>query len=127
LAALKKAVFETPGSDLELRKRARALELQIMDIQERLNGDMAKRRRQVPTSPSIMSRIQTALYRSMNSTAPISGVQEENYELAARQFSELLGQVRTLVETDLPALEADADVAGIPWTRGRKLPDWKPE
>jgi len=124
LKNLRKAVQETPGADLSLDQRARALELRLADLREVLSGDMQKRRRQVPTAPSLSSRIRTAYYRSLNSTAPVSQTQKDNYEIAERQFRELLVQAEQLIEVDLVQLEKDADAAGVPWTRGRSLPDW---
>jgi len=124
---LKSAVAGTPGSDLQLGQRASELKNRLLDLQEQLNGDTRKRMRQVAVTPSIMNRIQTAYSRSLNSTAPVSGTQKENYEIAAGDFGRFLSDLRRLVETDLAKLESDADSAGIPWTKGRKIPDWKPE
>jgi photosystem II stability/assembly factor-like uncharacterized protein len=126
LNGLKEAVLETPGGDLQLRQRALDIETRLKDLQERLTGDPVKRRRQVPIPPSISSRVQTALYRSLNSTAPVSGTQRQNYDLAARAFGEVLRELKVLIETDLVELEGDADRTGVPWTKGRRLPDWQP-
>ena len=38
--------------------------------------------------------------------------------------SEVIGDLRKVVETDLPALHKQLDDAGAPWTPGRKIPDW---
>ena len=50
-----------------------------------------------------------------------------DYEIAAEEFAVLLGEVRTLVEEDLRALERQLEEAHVPWTEGRGLPTWQPE
>jgi hypothetical protein len=124
LGNLRKAVEESPGIDLTLGQRARAMELRLAELRETLSGDRQKSRRQVPTKPSLQSRIQTAYYRSLNSTAPISQIQRDNYDMAEREFRAFLSQAKQLIEVDLAQLEADADSAGVPWTNGRRLPEW---
>ncbi|HSO23728.1 MAG TPA: hypothetical protein VLT81_18895, partial [Chondromyces sp.] len=45
------------------------------------------------------------------------------FEIAAEQFAGLEPQLRSLIERDLPALEAKMEAAGVPWTPGRPLPE----
>jgi len=47
----------------------------------------------------------------------------EDYNVAAAEFGEQLGKLRTLVEVDLAKLEKDMEAAGAPWTSGR-VPEW---
>jgi hypothetical protein len=42
--------------------------------------------------------------------------------VAESEFGELSADLLTLLETDLPRLEAELEAAGAPWTPGRKLP-----
>ena len=44
------------------------------------------------------------------------------FEIAKDQFAALREQLTQLVDTDLPALEAQLDAAGVPWTPGRGVP-----
>ena len=47
----------------------------------------------------------------------------DSYNIAAGEFAEQLGRLRTLVDVDLAKLEKDMDAAGAPWTPGR-VPEW---
>ena len=46
-----------------------------------------------------------------------------SYEIASEEFVEQLGELRTLINTDLKDLEGKMQAAGAPWTPGT-LPDW---
>jgi hypothetical protein len=37
----------------------------------------------------------------------------------------VLEELRTLVEIDLQQLKDEMEIAGAPWTPGRKIPKWK--
>ena len=43
-------------------------------------------------------------------------------EIAQEEFTELAAAVDEIVSVDLPALEADLDAAGVPWSPGRGVP-----
>ncbi len=43
----------------------------------------------------------------------------------AAALSEMLDDLRTLVESDLVALEEKLEAAGAPWTPGRAIPRWQ--
>jgi hypothetical protein len=60
------------------------------------------------------------------STSDTPGTDARAYQIASSEFAATLSTLRRLVESDLAAIERDAEAAGAPWTPGR-LPDWKPE
>ena len=47
----------------------------------------------------------------------------DDYNIAAAEFAEQLGKLRSLVDVDLAKLEKDMEAAGAPWTPGR-VPEW---
>ena len=59
-------------------------------------------------------------------TAPPTQTQRDAYEYAASEFGEVLEQLRSLIDTDLKALQVKLDEAGVNWTPGR-LPVWDKE
>jgi hypothetical protein len=63
----------------------------------------------------------------VNGTHGPTGTHREQYRIARRLFGGLYPDLQQLVETDLPALEARLEEAGVPWTTGRALPRWPPE
>jgi hypothetical protein len=55
-----------------------------------------------------------------------TGTNRQAYATAAGLFQNQLATLRTLVETDLRALEGAMEKAGAPWTPGR-VPTWTQE
>ena len=51
--------------------------------------------------------------------------QQEQLEIATQEFTESLSGIRDLLEVDLKLFEQQLNDAGIPWTPGRPIPDFK--
>lgn len=122
---IKRTIEITPGLDPGLLKEARALELRLMDLREKMTGDPTKRRRSEPAYRGLMSRIQQIVRGHWSATTGPTQTHRKNYEIAADEFSEILDDLRQLIETDLVALEKKLEAAGAPWTPGRGIPHWK--
>ena len=126
LQALQRALEETPNADAKLAGDAYALQLALRDVQEKLAGDPTLSRRQEPTPPSLLQRINGIAGREWSNTldAP-TATQRRQYEVVAAEFGAVLEKLRGLVEGDVKRLEDRAEAAGAPWTSGR-IPTWKP-
>ena len=48
--------------------------------------------------------------------------QQQSLEVASTDLAGVSGELTRLLETEIPALEAQLEAAGAPWTPGRKLP-----
>ena len=59
----------------------------------------------------------------MTSTAAPTKTYRDNFDLAAAQFGPVLEALRGILEVELPAIEAELEGLGSPWTPGR-LPNW---
>ena len=105
---------------------ARGLEQRLGDIQTALNGDETVRRRNEPTPPSIVERVQGIVYGHWASTSAPTETHKQNYAIAAAAFAPVLEQLRVLVEVDLKALADRLETIGAPWTPGR-VPKWAPD
>ncbi|MFQ5641040.1 MAG: glycosyl hydrolase, partial [bacterium] len=123
---IKNTIEKTPGLAPALREEARGLELRLLDLRERISGDPTKRRRSEPAMRGIRSRINQIVRGHWSSTSAPTQTHRKNYDIAAAEFSEILEELRTLVEVDLVALEQKLEDAGAPWTPGRGVPKWKP-
>ncbi len=123
---LGRALTEAPGADPSLLAQTRALELRLDDLMTLLTGDKTVKKREEPTSPSIAQRVNQIVEGEWESTSAPTQTHRRNYDIAASQFEDVLGKLRTLIEVDLDGLEKKAEAAGAPWTPGR-LPDWKRE
>jgi hypothetical protein len=126
LSHIKKALIDTPAADAGLRDAALVLEARLKDLQIALSGDSVVASRNEPTPPSIVDRVQGVVSGHWSSTSDATQTHRRAYEIAAAQFSDLLGKLRALIEVDLKRLEDRAEAAGAPWTPGR-VPDWRPE
>jgi hypothetical protein len=122
--ALKRAVEETPSVPAKLPDDVRAIERDLRDVREQLNGDPTLSRRQEPTPPSLMGRMQI-MVQGTRSLEPPTATQRRQYEILSTEFATVLTKLRAIVDTRLRAAESAAEQAGAPWTPGR-LPEWKP-
>lgn len=124
LAAIKRAINETPSLPQRLQEDATALERRTNEIIRALSGDSAARQRNMNTPPSINDRVGYVVNAQRMSTARPTQTQQSQYNAAAQDFETVLGQLRQLIETDLSRLEKQLEAAGAPWTPGR-IPEWR--
>jgi hypothetical protein len=123
---LKRAIQETPTADDKLGTEVRRIEAELRQIQMSLSGEPTVARRQEPTPPSLLNRV-NGIANSLwsNTMEDATATQKRQYEIAAGELGGLLDRLRTLVEQDLKRVEDQAETAGVPWTSGR-VPVWKP-
>jgi photosystem II stability/assembly factor-like uncharacterized protein len=124
LELIKHAVQVTPGVDPGLRAEVRAMELELTDLRELLNGDRTRTRRSEPGMPGIVGRVQTVVGGQWSNTSTPTGTQRDQLELASDLFGAMVEDLRQLVDVDLPELEERLEEAGVPWTPGRGVPRW---
>jgi photosystem II stability/assembly factor-like uncharacterized protein len=122
---VKSAIEKSSELQPQLREEARTLELRLMDLREKITGDPTKRRRSEPSMRGIMSRINQIVYGHWSTTSPPTDTHRKNYDIAAEEFSNILEDLRRLIETDLVELENKLEESGAPWTPGRGVPKWK--
>jgi photosystem II stability/assembly factor-like uncharacterized protein len=123
---LQKGLLETPGADPALLRSARDLDERLKNLRMTLNGDPVKAQKNMERLPSILQRINRIIGGQWTNSAPPTRTFEDSYAAASEQFGRFLADLRTLVETDLVALERRAEAAGVPWTPGR-VPTWTAE
>ncbi|MDX1394590.1 MAG: glycosyl hydrolase [Gemmatimonadota bacterium] len=126
IRAMKQAVAQWPEATEQMREDVRALELRMMDLDEILNGSRTRASRSEPEMPGIVGRVNQVVRGHWQGMHGPTNTHREQYRIAYDRFSELYPDMRELVETDLPALEARLEAVGAPWTTGRALPDWPP-
>jgi hypothetical protein len=126
LQSLKRALQETPAADDKLGAEVRRIEASLREMQMAIAGDPTIARRQEPTLPSLLNRV-NGIANSLwsNTMEDATATQKRQYEIAAGELGGLLDRLRTLVDQDLKRVEDQAEAAGAPWTSGR-VPAWKP-
>ena len=121
-----KAVDDTPAADPALGAEARRIDKALETVLVALRGDEAIRARNEPVPQSISERVSAIVASHWTSTVAPTGTNREAYAAAAGAFETQLATLRTLLDTDLRALEQKLEQAGAPWTPGR-VPTWTRE
>ncbi len=123
LRTIRAALRETPAAETQLGAVADALEKREREITRSLDGDSELARLNEPVPSSINDRVTGIMEGERFSLARPTQSHLDSYNIAAGEFAEQLGRLRTLVDVDLAKLEKDMDAAGAPWTPGR-VPEW---
>ena len=126
ISLIKKAVLDTPGSDMELFETARGLELKLAEIKTALAGDETIGSRNEPVLPGIRSRVQGIIGGQIASSSAPTQTQRDQYQIAAGQFKKVLDDLSRLIKKELADLENRMEEISAPWTPGR-VPVWEPE
>jgi chromosome segregation ATPase len=126
LAAIRRAIQETPSAPDTLLRDASALDKRTNEILRALSGDTALRQRSMNLPPSIAERVGDIVGSQRTSTSRPTQTHADQYKFASEDFEKTLAQLRQLIEVDLTKLEKQMEAAGAPWTPGR-IPEWKPE
>jgi len=124
LAAIKRAIAETPSLPQRLQEEATTLDRRTNEILRALSGDSAARQRNMNTPPSINDRVGYVVGAQRMSISRPTQTQQNQYAAAAQDFETVLAQLRQLIEVDLSRLEKQLEAAGAPWTPGR-IPEWR--
>jgi photosystem II stability/assembly factor-like uncharacterized protein len=124
LGQMRRAARAATGDVAPLEPRIRELEGRFADVQRRLVREPTMLDRADFTPPTIMQRVNRIVRGQWSSTSDPTGTHRDGFEVASRALTEVLAELRPLMETDLPALEADLEAAGAPWTPVGRLPRW---
>ncbi len=121
LAAIKQTLLRS-GTEGKLRSRARALELEIMDLQLKLSGDEDRDLAGDSGPVSVSRRINVAQLGTSYSTYGPAPMHERSLEIGEQLFAGIKTALDQIFNTDMPALRKALDEAGVPWTPGRGVP-----
>ena len=97
-------------------------ELQLKDIEIKMNGDASIAKHEFPTGTPVSGRVDGIIYGLWNATCAPTGTELASYKVAAKEFGGLLEKVRTL-EQKIQAVEITLEVNKAPYTQGR-FPAW---
>jgi photosystem II stability/assembly factor-like uncharacterized protein len=126
LAEIKSAIRKTHKVDLKLLDEARAVELQLQDLRDRLTGDTTRTDRRQPAPLPILRRAEIAFEGSLESTYGPTKTHRRGYAIAAGEYQKLRSSLTKLIEIDFAKLQHKLDKAGIAWTSGRSVPKLRP-
>jgi hypothetical protein len=98
----------------------------LSTIATALSGDHVMARRDEPTMPGIVERVQGVVFAQWATTQAPTATMHEAYAIAADEFTPVLASLRSLVDVDLKNLDDALEKAGAPYTPGR-VPVWSRE
>lgn len=109
-----------PGSlDVELA----ALKQRLYDADAALGGNRSKAAYNLPQAPNVARRLRVAGIADGQSDYGPTPHHRRQLEIAEAELAALLPELKALLEVDIPAFEAAAEAAGVPWSPGRPLPE----
>jgi hypothetical protein len=121
---LKEAILSVSQPNQEFVKDARSLELKLASIQDKLFGDRTADRLNLDRPPSISNRLYGAIYAGYGSTSDPTTTMKDQLSIATEEYQAVQAELKSVVESDLRALEQKLEAAGAPYTPGR-FPDLK--
>jgi uncharacterized protein involved in exopolysaccharide biosynthesis len=116
------AVQDMPAPAKAVLEKSFIINQQLNELKTKMNGDMTRARRDLETTPSINDRVSGIEGSVWNSTAPIPQTYKDSYTIAAKQFSTVLSELRTM-DSSIEQLEKELEVNKAPYTPGR-WPEW---
>ncbi|NJN42493.1 MAG: glycosyl hydrolase [Flammeovirgaceae bacterium] len=121
---LKEAMNSISTPHTEFLNDFKNIEAKLNDIQIKLSGDRTANQLDLDTTPSINSRLFSAIYDGYGTTGDPTTTMKTQLQIAGEEFEVVLATLKSTVEVDLKNLETKLEAAGAPFTPGR-LPDWK--
>lgn len=123
---IKQAIYSTPGASQELMNKARALGVELEELNFKMNGMPAKASGEEvpPAQVALNDRLGNITYTHMGSTSGITTTEKQGYEILKEEFPPVLDALKRIVENDIPALEAELNKINAPYTPGR-MPVWE--
>ncbi|MCZ6507953.1 MAG: glycosyl hydrolase, partial [Acidobacteria bacterium] len=122
LEAIKMALTRSTAAGTQLGDRARALLREMQDLHVTFDGNEMRETHGDPGPATIQGRLGTVGIGNMFSTYGPTAMHQRQFEIAKEEFEELATAVGRIVSEELPALEAELDAAGVPWSMGRGVP-----
>ncbi len=122
LTALRETLDRSTIADPQWGAAVRALERELADLQLRVRADEDRDVLNDPGPVSISERLSVAQMGTGYSLYGPTANHLASFEIAERDFGQVRAALNEIVTQRLPALEAQLDAAGLPWTPGRAVP-----
>lgn len=117
------ALARTPAVPGELDAERHAIRTALLDLDEKLNGNRAKREIGERVDPTISSRLGVATTGVERSTYGPTPTHERSLEIAKKEFRTVKATLEAITGNRLPAFENMVQKAGAPWIEGQPIPD----
>ncbi|MCZ6506699.1 MAG: glycosyl hydrolase, partial [Acidobacteria bacterium] len=116
LRHIEATLVETPAASPSLFERLAEIRATLDDLRLRLLGDRIRGNRNEASAPSIDRRVGQVASGHWDTRQAATATQRRNVELAQEQFTVLAAELADVLDRALPALKAELEAAGAPWT-----------
>jgi len=123
LSYLKKAVIETADLPGDTYNNILASELNLTELNRKLNGDGLRRRYEGASPSSIKNRVDLITAALWNTTAAPTTTFTKSYDDAAGKFDDVLVFLKS-IDDEIKQIEQTLEEHGAPYTPGR-FPEWR--
>jgi archaellum component FlaC len=123
LETIKQTVFEMNNAPQSLLNEARELSVELEGINFKMKGVPAKASWEEvpPAQMPINRRVNAVAYARSGSTGDVTQTELQTYEIVSADLQKVIEQLKQIVETKLPTIEANLNKFDAPWTPGRVI------
>ncbi|HQX45444.1 MAG TPA: glycosyl hydrolase, partial [Saprospiraceae bacterium] len=118
IAHAKSAMLDMPASPKNLLEKTAAIQKKMNAINLTFNGDATRAKREFETATTVNDRVGILEYTVWNITSSIPKSCKTNYDIASRQFSKVLEEMK-MVDAQISDLEKELEMNKAPYTPGR--------
>ncbi len=119
IKAMKKAILATINPQNSLIKKAREIELQLIDIDVILNGNSTIARLNENQPPSLTDRLNYILWGVWTTSQDVTETQKMSFKIADEGIKDIINKLKQITEVDIKSIENELDKMNAPWTPGR--------
>ncbi|MEL6528442.1 MAG: glycosyl hydrolase [Pseudomonadota bacterium] len=123
IGLLEIAVARAPGGDpTTLDNRLQAIRAEAFALDGMLNGNQARNALFERTRPTVRSRLGVIMTGLFGSTYGPTQTHRDQFGYAQAEFGGIRDRLTALMESTIPAFEAELEAVGAPWVPGSKIP-----
>lgn len=123
MATIQQAINAVPNAPKELADQARKVAKELEDIRFTFHGVKPKASWEEipPAKIPLMERMDNMAWIHYSSTSDITGTAKDQYEIMKELLPPVVAHLKKIATEKIPAIEAELDKIGAPWTPGRIL------
>lgn len=121
VSAMERAIMALPEPSAEWLGQVKKMEKAIADIRQTIYGDRRAATLDIDTEPGLSSRMRGVTYALYGTTSAPTQTMRNELSIAKEDFGPVYQKIKTIVETDIKAMERKLEAAGAPYTPGRVM------
>jgi photosystem II stability/assembly factor-like uncharacterized protein len=122
MEAMQKVLLRTPSVPGTLDSLVHKIKQDLIAIDEKFNGNTAKREIGEKTNPTIGSRLNVAMAGARTTYGP-TPMHKQSLEIAKSEYEVLRTELADIHDKRIPEIEKLMTEAGAPWMEGQPIPE----